>query len=77
MLTEDQIYELALNRWRFSGHTHPGITRTVLLASPEDRATLQLFQEVNGQAQSVILNSVREHKPFTQDLFYDIFFGPR
>jgi len=74
MVPEQQIIDLALKGWRFSGHTHPGITRTVLWASNPDRLTLQLFREVSGQHRSVILNSAGQYQKFTPNIYDDIFF---
>ena len=72
-LSEDQIIRHALEGWRFSGHTHPGVMSAATNASSGDRAALALFEEMGTQKKSVVLNSNGEFRTFTQDLFNDMF----
>jgi RHS repeat-associated protein len=72
-LAEEQIVKHALEGWRFSGHTHPGVTSAATMASGGDRLALQLFEEMGTQGRSVVLNSAGEFRTFTGDLFTDMF----
>ncbi len=56
--------ELASRGWRWSGHSHPGNSRTVLAASDPDRYILKQF--VN-QVKSVTVNSVGQYRDFGKD----------
>lgn len=56
--------QLANQGWRWSAHSHPGISQTVLTASGGDRAVLSQF--IN-QAKSRIFNSVGRSQPFGKD----------
>lgn len=67
------IFRHALEGWRFSAHSHPGVTRTVLIPSDGDRMTLRLFNEMGTQTQSVILNSIGESRTFRSSVFDEMF----
>ncbi|WP_224365459.1 RHS repeat-associated core domain-containing protein [Hyalangium versicolor] len=72
-ISSEKIHELALDGWRFSGHTHPGVTNTVLNASPDDRNVLRLFNEMGTQKRSAILNSQGKLRTFSSSIFDDTF----
>lgn len=55
--------ELAKEGYKWSGHTHPGSAKTVLLPSGEDREILKCFNQKN----SVTYNSVGKHYVFGED----------
>jgi hypothetical protein len=55
--------------WRFSGHTHPGVTALGLTASKGDQVILQQF--INQQL-SVIVNSVGEFRLFNKEVVKDL-----
>ena len=55
---------LASSGWRWSAHSHPGISATVLMASTEDKIILQQFTK---QTYSVTVNSVGQYKKFSKD----------
>ena len=61
-IDEDLSHKLISQGYRWSGHTHPGFSDRVLMASgnPGDRATLQRF----SQSRSVILNSMGRQNIF-------------
>ena len=50
--------------WRWSGHSHPGMTRTVLAPSRPDRIILQQFK---NQTYSATVNSVGGYQRFSKD----------
>lgn len=52
-ITQDEAADLAKQGYKWSGHTHPGTTSNVLLASSGDKAILNQF----NQDISVIYNS--------------------
>lgn len=52
-ITQDAAADLAKQGYKWSGHTHPGVTTNVLLASSGDKAILNQF----SQDISVIYNS--------------------
>jgi hypothetical protein len=54
---------LAEQGFRWSGHTHPGVGRLVLLASDGDMEVLNYFPH----KQSVIYNSSGEYLPFEKE----------
>lgn len=56
--------EYAAKGWRWSGHSHPGMTKTVLVASDNDRIILQQFGE---QIYSSTVNSVGNYQRFSKD----------
>jgi hypothetical protein len=56
--------ELARQGWRWSGHTHPGITDTVLHPSWDDRCILEQFLLHRGQQRSATFNSLGQFRPF-------------
>jgi hypothetical protein len=58
--------ELASKGWRWSAHTHPGITNAGLRASTGDVSVLQQFTR---QTQSLISNSVGNVRRFVNDHF--------
>ena len=72
-LSENQIFDYALSGHRFSGHTHPGITNTVLTPSAGDTNVLRLFNEMDTQRKSVILNSQGDFRVFSSNPFDDMF----
>ena len=72
-LSENQIFDFALSGHRFSGHTHPGITNTVLTPSTGDTNVLRLFNEMDTQRKSVILNSQGDFRVFSSNPFDDMF----
>ena len=53
-----ELAELSRQGYRFSGHTHPGIGRNVLMASDGDYLALQQFHQKN----SVIYNSQGQYQ---------------
>ena len=56
-LYENDIIKLRDEGYRWSGHTHPGITDADLIASQGDKDALRLF----GQDNSVIYNAAGRH----------------
>lgn len=54
--------------WRWSGHTHPGTTTSLLMGSPGDMNVMRAFSQTTGQNQSVILNSLGDWDTFTTDM---------
>ena len=56
--------KLASQGWRWSGHSHPGYSNTILSASDEDRAILKQFA---NQTYSVTVNSVGQYRKFAKD----------
>lgn len=56
--------EYAAQGWRWSGHSHPGMTRTVLSPSEDDRIILQQF---TNQRYSTTVNSVGNYQRFSKD----------
>jgi RHS repeat-associated protein len=62
-ITPTMASEMAKNGWRWSAHTHPGMTKQVLRSSPGDRAVLNSFSR--NQGESAILNSNGEVSRFT------------
>ena len=50
--------------WRWSAHSHPGVTTTVLTASDYDKYILQQF---DNQTYSVTVNSAGKFKKFSND----------
>ncbi len=50
--------------WRWSVHSHPGISRTVLAASEADRLILKEF---NNQTYSSTVNSMGVNNKFSKD----------
>ena len=69
----DRAMELANSGWKWSGHTHPGITAESLKASVGDRAVLEAFQAWGIQNKSVVKTMTGEYKTFTPDFFADMF----
>jgi len=69
----DRAMELANSGWKWSGHTHPGITVESLKASAGDRAVLEAFQAWGIQNKSVVKTMTGEYKTFTPDFFADMF----
>lgn len=68
---DDELSNKLLSQnWRWSGHTHPGLSDNVLTASgfPGDRHTLNLF----NQERSVILNSAGRRNIFDLENDYAI-----
>jgi hypothetical protein len=66
---KSEISEQLLSQgWRWSAHTHPGMTDRVLMSSgvPGDRDTLRKF----GQERSLILNSSGRRSIFDQEMDY-------
>lgn len=55
--------ELAEKGYKWSGHTHPGSAKAVLLPSCEDREILKCFNQKN----SVTYNSIGKHYVFGED----------
>jgi len=64
-LSKDEIKQMVARGYKWSGHTHPGGSKTVLRASEADREALSLF----NQRTSVIYNSVGEFQTFTRRNF--------
>ena len=59
----DQIWnKLKTEGWKFSAHTHPGLSENSLRPSTDDGIVLQEL----GQEQSVTLNPAGEHKRFNK-----------
>lgn len=56
--------DLAQKGWRWSVHSHPGISRTVLAASEADRLILKEF---NNQTYSSTVNSMGVNNKFSKD----------
>jgi len=54
--------ELSAQGYKWSGHTHPGDSKTVLRSSEGDKVVLSAF----NQSMSVIYNSVGLHQTFTK-----------
>jgi hypothetical protein len=54
---------LADNGYRWSGHTHPGIGKAVLIASAGDKSVLRVFK----QPQSVIYDSTGAFQQFYKE----------
>ena len=50
----NELKELSVEGYRWSGHTHPGTTEAQLMASDGDRKTLGVFE----QSRSVVYNAV-------------------
>lgn len=59
-----ETQELFSEGWRWTAHTHPGYTNTVLVPSENDRVNLKQFL---NQTYSVTVNSVGAHKRFSND----------
>jgi hypothetical protein len=57
-INEDDIILLRAEGYRWSGHTHPGITSVDLEASQGDKDALSAF----GQSNSVIYNAAGKHR---------------
>ena len=55
---------LAQRGWRWSAHSHPGISRTVLAPSAADRLILKKF---SNQTYSATVNSMGRYKKFSKD----------
>ena len=55
---------LAQRGWRWSAHSHPGISRTVLAPSEADRLILKKF---SNQTYSATVNSMGRYKKFSKD----------
>lgn len=52
-----EIERLAKAGYRWSGHTHTGVTHDTMEASPNDKQTLGYFKKYKGQTKSVIFNA--------------------
>jgi len=59
----EKAKELAREGYRWSGHTHPGISQEAALPSGDDRMILKVF----GQNNSVSYNSVGKFYVFGKD----------
>jgi hypothetical protein len=57
-LSIDEIIGMRDNGYKWSGHTHPGVTDVDLVASDGDKKTLMLF----GQTKSIVYNAVGRYK---------------
>lgn len=62
-ITVDMAKALAMEGWRWSGHTHPGTDPFCLMASDGDKAILRAFH----QDESCILNSMGLWSTFGKD----------
>jgi hypothetical protein len=62
-IDSESAAELSAKGYKWSGYTHPGDNKRVLIASPGDKAVLGAF----NQNMSVIYNSVGEYKTFTRN----------
>jgi RHS repeat-associated protein len=60
-VTPDAAAALRSKGWRWSVHTHPGVSRRVLMSSPGDRAVLDAM----GLQRSGIVNSLGERSLFS------------
>ena len=60
----DIAKEYAAKGWRWSGHSHPGMTGIVLSPSDSDRIVLQQF---TNQTYSSTINSVGNYQRFSKD----------
>jgi len=63
-ITPGDAARLARQGWRWSGHSHPGITDAGLSASESDKVVLKAF----GQERSVVVNSFGRYREFTWKL---------
>lgn len=63
-ITPGDASRLARQGWRWSGHSHPGITDAGISASDSDKVVLRAF----GQERSVVVNSVGRYREFTWNL---------
>ena len=62
-ISADEAQAMALDGWRWSGHTHPGTTLFCLYPSDGDRFILEAF----GQRTSSIYNSVGQWTTFGEE----------
>ncbi len=60
----DIAQEYAAKGWRWSGHSHPGISKIVLEPSDSDRIILQQFK---NQKHSATVNSTGSYRKFGKD----------
>jgi hypothetical protein len=60
----EKASEMNTQGYKWSGHTHPGENKNVLLASDGDKAVLSAF----NQNMSVVYNSVGQYQTFTKDM---------
>lgn len=63
-VNQSTAQNLANQGWRWSGHTHPGMTRTILAPSEGDRLILKQFTK---QKYSATYNSVGNYQKFSKD----------
>lgn len=70
---DEDLLNLAIDKWRFSGHVHPGSARSSVEASPGDRVALELFQDQSNQNRSVVLNRKGQYQVYTPNLFDDLY----
>ena len=62
VLPEKEVNQMIAQGYKWSGHTHPGGSRMVLLSSEADRKVLRAFK----QETSVIYNSVGQYRTFNK-----------